>query len=403
MIGHDLKLEDPEIKKLDSEVMKRGLLAFDRAAVAVTLTQPFHSGIIMRLIPVPTLRVPTNATNGKHLFWNPLFWSKLTREQGVSELCHEAGHVMRKHMLRSLKLDKSRANKAGDYEINIALSDAEKEQREQNLHAMKMDEKTFLLDEKFRDWTFEEIYRALPEEDESEKGKEKGRGCFEDYPFEEGETVASVEAAIDSVVRQAEQAARSRGKMPGEIAAWLQECRKYRADFSHVVEPFLVTATNKGDYNWMRPNRRYLSLGYHLPSLVRDRRGRVVIFIDSSGSVGDPELVEFLSLVNGILQRLRIAELKFGTADIRVNEVKSYTLDDLPIERDKLPKISRGGTDFRPAFKWVEEDGERPDCLLYLSDGEGPFPEKAPPYPVLWVLVGNAQDAPWGITCRLKV
>jgi predicted metal-dependent peptidase len=56
-----------------------------------------------------------------------------------------------------------------------------------------------------------------------------------------------------------------------------------------------------------------------------------------------------------------------------------------------------GGTDFRPAFKWMEENDVVPDVLLYLTDGYGTFPEEAPEYPVIWGdISGQPKNYPWG-------
>jgi predicted metal-dependent peptidase len=58
----------------------------------------------------------------------------------------------------------------------------------------------------------------------------------------------------------------------------------------------------------------------------------------------------------------------------------------------------RGGTDFRPVFDLVATDISRPegwpDLLAYLTDGQGSFPERAPPYPVVWLLPEGSRVVP---------
>jgi predicted metal-dependent peptidase len=63
---------------------------------------------------------------------------------------------------------------------------------------------------------------------------------------------------------------------------------------------------------------------------------------------------------------------------------------DLP---EALP--GGGGTDFRPVFEWLDAAGCRPDALVYFTDACGDFPGAPPPYPVLWLVKGNA-PVPWG-------
>ena len=54
-----------------------------------------------------------------------------------------------------------------------------------------------------------------------------------------------------------------------------------------------------------------------------------------------------------------------------------------------------GGTSFRPVFEWVEKQGLRPEALVYFTDAEGEFPERAPHYPVIWLVKGR-EPVPWG-------
>ncbi|MFM8736512.1 MAG: VWA-like domain-containing protein, partial [Betaproteobacteria bacterium] len=46
--------------------------------------------------------------------------------------------------------------------------------------------------------------------------------------------------------------------------------------------------------------------------------------------------------------------------------------------------LGRGGTDFRPVFKWVEQHAPVA-VVLYATDGVVTFPEKGPGGPVIWL------------------
>jgi len=55
-----------------------------------------------------------------------------------------------------------------------------------------------------------------------------------------------------------------------------------------------------------------------------------------------------------------------------------------------------------PPFKWVEENGVEPKCLMYLTDLRcHSFPD-APDYPVLWV-IGSKKTAPFGETLGIRI
>ena len=72
--------------------------------------------------------------------------------------------------------------------------------------------------------------------------------------------------------------------------------------------------------------------------------------------------------------------------------------------RNGKVEILRAGTSFIPVFDYVRSHGMRPDVLVYVTDGYGDAPQKAPPYPVLWVLTsdGTEKFATWGQKIHLN-
>ncbi len=51
--------------------------------------------------------------------------------------------------------------------------------------------------------------------------------------------------------------------------------------------------------------------------------------------------------------------------DSDVVNVEVFTREDLPLD---LHPRGGGGTDFRPVFEWIEENGMDPACMVYLTD-----------------------------------
>ena len=62
-----------------------------------------------------------------------------------------------------------------------------------------------------------------------------------------------------------------------------------------------------------------------------------------------------------------------------------------------------GGTDFRPAFEHVDREQLDPACLIYLTDGDGVYPEEPSAYPTLWAITTPDRQAPWGETVTIEV
>ena len=94
---------------------------------------------------------------------------------------------------------------------------------------------------------------------------------------------------------------------------------------------------------------------------------------------------------------LQPEEVSVMQVDTILQDVSEYTLSELPEEIDLM---GRGGTDFRPGFAWLEEEGKQPGICLYLTDMEcSSYPDE-PDYNVIWVNWGDIPDEcyqePWG-------
>lgn len=136
-----------------------------------------------------------------------------------------------------------------------------------------------------------------------------------------------------------------------------------------------------------------------------------VVAIDTSGSV-DQQLVElFVARACGMLvesgtvgtaSRVRILQCDMRIQDERVlkgaDDVKAYV--------DNLELRGRGGTDFRPVFDRIDElvsagDIAEMSGLMYFTDGQGAFPDTAPPYDTAVVFVDKLGPAPTWATSVL--
>ena len=84
--------------------------------------------------------------------------------------------------------------------------------------------------------------------------------------------------------------------------------------------------------------------------------------------------------------------------DAALPDAAGYAPDELP---DEVAIKGRGGTDFRPGFEWLDEQGVQPAVCLYFTDMEfSSYPEAEPPFPVAWINYGPVPSEwnhePWG-------
>ncbi len=136
----------------------------------------------------------------------------------------------------------------------------------------------------------------------------------------------------------------------------------------------------RDDYTLLPPSKKLLSYGIYLPSSI-SQTFRLVVAVDSSGSVDEEMLNQFLSEVNFLMSLVQNYQIELLVCDDKIHSHKTfYTGDSLEVELK-----GGGGTDFVPVFKFVEDNFDDVKLLLYFTDLEGKFPKKAPYYVVKWV------------------
>ncbi len=165
--------------------------------------------------------------------------------------------------------------------------------------------------------------------------------------------------------------------------------------FSHKVDwrEFLygyIAAYAKSTYSFVPPNMKYLYRGIYLPSLSSDLL-RIVIAVDTSGSVDEILLSTFLGEINSIMQSYPNYEIDLITADAKIQSHKVF----LPGESLEYEVGGGGGTDFRPVFEYIDQQINYPTLLLYFTDGMGIFPENEASYDVMWIMPEEV-DVPFG-------
>jgi len=194
---------------------------------------------------------------------------------------------------------------------------------------------------------------------------------------------------------QAIRSAKACGHEPNHIDRPLADNRQSKQDWRSVLRDF-VTARTPSDYRWNPPNRRFVASGLYLPSVARTGLGTIVIGVDTSGSIGDKELEQFAGEISSICDEAQPECVHVVYCDAAVQGVQEFG----PSEPIQLQPKGGGGTDFRPVFNWVEENGIDPACLIYLTDLFCHSYPNPPEYPVLWV-TDSRRNAPFGETVQI--
>ena len=142
----------------------------------------------------------------------------------------------------------------------------------------------------------------------------------------------------------------------------------------------------KNDFSNLRNfgNEEYNVL--YLPKLTKEYEAVVDIAIDTSGST-DEYIPMFLTHIKHITELSNISG-KIIYCSSEISKVSDYP----PFKIEK--NITSGSTDFEPVFRWIRnKQSDDIDALVYLTDGFANsglmYPQSAPPYPVLWVVIPN--------------
>ena len=146
-------------------------------------------------------------------------------------------------------------------------------------------------------------------------------------------------------------------------------------------------------------DRRFIHQGMYLDALEGESC-KIHVCCDTSGSIGEDELGQFLSEIKGILSSYPGIQALLWFADCELSEPHELRADS------QIPTpTGGGGTSFIPFFKEVEAHGlESNSCAIYLTDGYGQFPASQPEIPTLWVITpGGIEDKeiPFGTVTRL--
>ena len=227
-------------------------------------------------------------------------------------------------------------------------------------------------------------------------GNGDGDGKGGSKPLDDHSGWEESEVADQMVKDKVEQLARSErawGKMSSDTQAIILAAQKSQVPWTKILRHYfghLISSDRIPSFK--KPNRRY---PYPYCGKVNKCIDRKLIAIDTSGSVGDEELSQFLCEVN------KLAEIQ--PVDVMLFD---WNITQMPAPFDRKKKSydfkGRGGTNFEPVMKLAEE--KKYSSLIILTDGEA----SAPPRPkyvkdVIWVLVGTSNPpVEWGKRVRVE-
>jgi predicted metal-dependent peptidase len=431
---------------------------YQRAKTYLIQHHAFYGSFLCNLEVGWTLDTALACTNGEILLMNPLTVDKeLNKFELRYLLIHEVGHIAHMHPFRLKERDPQLWNIACDYTLNDLINkETDMSMHESGIWEAKYSNMApeqiypFLLDEiekeeknkdnapgggqsqcsncgnptpndeqgqaqqcpncgqKQQDQNVEKTKGEDEESGGAKAGDEEGtkeRFISLRKDWLHGDIIAppdnittaekkDLEAKIRRLCTEAAFHARSMGQ-DVQMANRVIDSITPKESWQLSLQSFVEIASDKDDYTWSRPRRRYVPFDIYVPDMGGNKPPRsLAVVIDVSGSINDEMLTEFLEELSSLICANPNVTYLLYQVDTRIVDYREIGVEDIPLD---FSIRAGGGTSFVPAFKDIEDRGREVSGLIYFTDMEsGKYPKEEPPYPVMWLNWGSFVYGPDG-------
>ena len=370
------------------------VLSLSKISKELLLKEPYYGFFLLMLNKTWDQRIPT-ACVGKNginyqLRINEEFWTSLADAKKMGLLKHELLHIAFNHLTMHFNFsDKRLANVVMDMEIN------------QYIDANMLPEGGITL-ESYPELNLNEragcryYYDALrkAQKDKDEKGT-SGSSAMDklldalgngddptNHDWEVFDDLSEAERKLvdkqtQRVLNQAkEQTVKRQGTVPGEIngVIVIEEIVPPKFDWRGFIRRFTGVSTRVFTKKIRRKENRRFSDN---PGLKIKMKQHMLLAIDTSGSVCDDELKEFMNEIHHIYKTG--VDITIVQCDTEIQSIEPYR------GKHELQVSGRGGTYFDPVLNYFNENLKKFTSLVYFTDGEAHASIK-PRGNVLWVI-----------------
>jgi len=198
-----------------------------------------------------------------------------------------------------------------------------------------------------------------------------------------------VKEVIKKAVKEAyDNTNKLRGTLPSHLEEAIQEILKPPTiNWRQLLKQYIGSSIKTGfKSSWKRPNRRF-PFNEAYKGKTANRTIKIMVAIDTSGSVSNKDFQDFIVEMKGILN---VYKCKIDIIQCDVEIQKKEQLN--PYTKLNINFKGRGGTRFVPVFK---EYNQRPDydLLIYFTDGYGDQESCKSNKSVIWVLTQDAHSS----------
>ena len=210
----------------------------------------------------------------------------------------------------------------------------------------------------------------------------------------------------DGIETDLETFSQEAGERDGDFLEQIKTENRSKYDYREFLRKFAVfheemaVDDDSVDYNFYTYGLRLygnMPLIEPLESKEVKKVEEFVIVIDTSMSCSGELVRKFLEETYGVLSENESFFTKINVHIIQCDEKvhtdkKITSQEEMKDYMEHLELYGDGGTDFRPAFEWVDRLLEQHEFhnlkgLIYFTDGFGIYPQKMPPYKTAFVFM----------------
>jgi predicted metal-dependent peptidase len=383
-----------------------------KARVKMLKKSPFFGTLLLNAPWREDESVPTAATNGRGLMFNPDFMSKLTEKQFNGVITHECLHICLQHVHRMkdvFKIDPVTANLAADIVVNGIVDDNNLELPDGAVR-----------DDKLKHLSVREIYNILKQKQSQDKNYlEKKYGvktvnvCLVDPGQQkdgQGDQFTDSDGnQIDApdwkdVMNKAATIARMKkaGPMGAAMSRIFNELLEPTIDWRTILYKYITETRN--DFEGY--DRRFVANNLYLDDFS-GATVNVLVYIDVSGSIDNEILTEFISELHGA-----ISSAPAITGTVSCFDTVVHPVCDINDLATSFKLVGGGGTDFAPVIRDIaaKRDEDLANSIttlpIILTDGYADL--RSLDYdtsaPLLWAVSPGGVDSadfPYGDVVRI--
>lgn len=370
-----------------------------KAKIRLLSESPFFGYLVLNLnikednnMPMPTACVDAFG----NMFFDSNFINKLDLDECKTIICHELTHVFLHHLSRLKGRETDIWNIAVDIATNNLLVKNGFKMIEGCINPVN-DEYTVPMTNihitNISKKSAEQIYEELqPLVKQKQALMNLLKKIFDGHKFSKDEKeLTPQEKEIvkrwKELLVEATEIGRQKGNIPQGIERYVKTLLEQKMDWRSLLHKYIVRELPM-NFAYTHPSKKSITSGYFVPSIVKENIN-IVVSVDTSGSIHQDELQEFLSEVVGIFRSFESIKAKIIVCDAKVHEV--YDVENGSVEEILSLKMKGGGgTSHKPIINHIEEELPNTKILIALTDGYSDIHQLSEPsFNVIWVISKN--------------